>query len=120
MSRMSIAAAAVAATAALLFASTAAAAPIKLVGKVGPGHTITLTLGGKKVKRLKAGKTYRIVVSDRSSDHDFRLVGPGVNKVITGEEFTGTRTAVVKLRKGSYRFYCAPHADEMRGGFSAT
>jgi hypothetical protein len=25
---------------------------------------------------------------------------------------------VVKLKKGSYRFFCAPHADDMHGGFA--
>lgn len=105
------------AAASLLLAGTAAAAPTKVVGKVGPGYTISLSLAGKKVRTLEAGKTYRFVVTDRSEDHDFHLLGPGVNTVITGEEFTGTRAAVVKLRKGTYRFLCAPHSDAMRGSF---
>lgn len=105
------------ATMSLVSVGAATAAPVKVVGTVGPGHTITLQLGGKKVTKLKAGVTYRFVVTDRSRDHDFRLVGPGVNRVITGEEFTGTRSALLKLRKGAYRFFCAPHADEMHGGF---
>ena len=95
-----------------------AAAP-KVVGKVGPGHTIGVTIGGKRVKTLKAGTQYRFVVTDRSEDHDFRLVGPGVSKVITSEGFVGTKTAVVTFRKGTYRFFCAPHAEDMRGTFRA-
>ncbi len=118
MSRKSLSLlAAVLATSALVVAAPAAAAPVKVAGTVGPGHTITLKLGGKKVTKLKAGTAYRFVVSDRSEDHDFRLVGPGVNRVITGEEFTGTKSVVLKLKKGAYRFFCAPHADDMRGGF---
>jgi plastocyanin len=97
-------------------AGMAGAAPIPLSGSVGPGHTIELRLGGKQVTRLKAG-AYRLTVNDRSEDHDFRLVGPGVNRVVTGEEFVGRRTVVLTLRRGTYRFYCAPHADEMRGSF---
>lgn len=109
--------AAVAAVAvAVTSAGVAAAAPIQLTGTVGPGHTIELRIGGKRVTTLKAG-TYRLVVSDRSEDHDFRVVGPGVNRVITGEEFVGRRAVVLTLRKGVYRFLCAPHADEMRGTF---
>jgi plastocyanin len=42
-----------------------------------------------------------------------------VNRVITGEDFMGTRAVVVKLRKGTYRFLCAPHSDAMRGSFRA-
>lgn len=105
------------ATMSLVSVGAATAAPVNVVGTVGPGHTITLRLGGKNVTKLKAGVTYRFVVSDRSEDHDFRIVGPGVNRVITGEEFTGTRSTLLKLRVGAYRFFCAPHADEMHGGF---
>jgi plastocyanin len=109
--------AAVLAATPLLFLGTANAAPVKLVGTVGPGHTITLKLGGKKVTKLKAGVAYKFTVSDRSEDHDFRLVGPGVNRVITGEEFMGTKSVQLKLKTGAYRFFCAPHADDMHGGF---
>ena len=118
MSRTTLALlAAVLAATPLLFLGTASAAPVKLVGTVGPGHTITLKLGGKKVTKLKAGVAYRFAVSDRSEDHDFRLVGPGVNRVVTGEEFMGTKSVQLKLKTGAYRFFCAPHADDMHGGF---
>jgi hypothetical protein len=104
---------------ALSVAALASAAPAKVVGTVGPGHTINLRMGGKKVTKLKAGVPYRFVVSDRSDEHDFRVVGPGVNKVITSVGFVGQKSAVLKLKPGAYRFYCAPHADEMHGGFRA-
>ena len=107
---------AVVAAVSLTLASSILAAPAKVVGTVGPGHTIALKLGGRSVTKLKAG-AYRFVVSDRSDEHDFRVVGPGVSRVITGEEFIGTKSVVLELRKGSYRFFCAPHADMMRGTF---
>jgi hypothetical protein len=107
------------AAAGLLVVASAAAAPPKVTGTVGPGETIGLRLAGKKVTKLKAGVAYRFVVSDRSEDHDFRIVGPGLNKVLTGVEFTGTKSVTLKLRPGAFRFYCAPHADEMHGGFRA-
>ena len=100
----------------LMLAGRVLAAPAKVVGTVGPGHTITLKLGGKRVTKLKAG-TYRFVVSDRSDEHDFRVVGPGVSRVLTSEEFIGTKSVVLTLKKGSYRYFCAPHADMMRGAF---
>ena len=103
---------------ALLVSMPAGAAPPTVVGKVGPGYTINLTMGGKKVKSLKAGVRYRFVITDRSEDHDFRLVGPGTSKLLTGEEFTGAKTTTLMLKKGSYRFFCAPHSDEMKGGFT--
>jgi plastocyanin len=110
-----VASAAVAATLAL--GGTATAAPKTVVGKVGPGETITLMIGGKQVKNLKAG-VYRFVISDMSDEHDFRLVGPRTSKVLTGVAFTGKKTVVLTLRKGTYRFFCAPHADDMHGGFT--
>jgi hypothetical protein len=113
-----IAAIAVAATALVAsLVGTSAAAPVQVIGTVGPGETIGLTSKGKKVKSLKAG-SYRFVIRDRSDEHDFRLVGPGTSKVLTGVGFMGTKSVVVKLKKGSYRFFCAPHADDMHGGFA--
>ncbi len=102
----------------LLLAGAATAAPITVVGKVGPGETITLSIAGKKVKKLKAGVAYRFVITDRSSDHDFRLAGPGVSKMLTGEGFIGKKTVVLKLKKGSHTYFCAPHSDDMHGSFS--
>ena len=95
---------------------TSTAAPVQVIGTVGPGETIGLTSKGKKVRGLQAG-SYRFVIRDRSDEHDFRLVGPGTSKVLTGVGFVGTKAVVLKLKKGSYRFFCAPHADDMHGGF---
>lgn len=104
----------------LLLAGTASAAPKTVVGTVGPGFTINLKLAGKKVTKLKAGVAYRFVIKDQSSAHDFHLTGPGVNKVITGVGFTGTKSVVLKLKKGSYRFVCDPHAASMKGSFKVS
>jgi len=101
----------------LLIAGTASAASKTVVGTVGPGFTISLTLEGKKVTKLKAGVPYRFVIKDRSSIHDFHITGPGVSKVITGVGFTGTKSAVLKLKKGAHRFVCDPHAASMQGSF---
>jgi len=102
---------------ALTATAPAAAAPKLVQGTVGPGFTIKLTLAGKKVTRLKKGVPYRFQIRDRSSIHDFHLMGPGVNRVLTGVGFTGTKSVVLKLRKGTYRFVCDPHASFMHGSF---
>jgi hypothetical protein len=114
-----LAAAAVGAIA-LLMSLPATAAPTTIIGKVGPAYTISLTIGGKKVKKLKAGLKYRFMIADRSEDHDFRLNGPGTSKVLSGEGFRGTKVTALTLRKGTYSFYCAPHSDEMYGRFVVT
>ena len=97
--------------------SSSAASPKTVNGTVGPGFTIGLTMQGKKVTKLKAGMRYRFVISDRADIHDFHLSGPGFNRVLTSVEFTGTKSFLLRLKKGSYRFVCDPHSSIMHGGF---
>jgi plastocyanin len=108
---------AVAATALALVASIGAApaAPVKLSGSVGPGETITLKKGAARVTTLKAGR-YTIVVRDRSSEHNFRLRGPG-GRQITGIAQTGTKSVTLNLKPGRYTYVCDPHASDMIGSF---
>ena len=87
-----------------------------LDGTTGPGFKIALTQKGKPVKTLAPG-TYEIRVSDRSTIHDFALRGPGVSTEITTVAGTGTRSATVTLRRGTYTYFCTPHASMMRGSF---
>ena len=116
--RSSLLVAAAVVAAALAASGSGSAATAKTVnGTVGPGFTITLTMRGKNVTKLKAGTAYRFVISDRSSIHDFHLSGPGLNRVLTGVEYTGTKSFVMKLKKGSYRFVCDPHSGIMHGSF---
>jgi plastocyanin len=114
-----IPAAAVAGALALAVPATASAAPaVKTIhGTVGPGFTIGLTLGGKHVTKLKSGVRYRLVIRDSASIHDFHLTGPGLDRVLTSVDFTGTKTALLTLKKGVYRYFCDPHASVMHGSF---
>ncbi len=115
MTRLPHALAVLAAASTVLVAS-ASAGPPKLTGTVGPGFTITLKLGGKAVKTLKAGK-YTITVSDRSAIHNFHLKGKGVNKD-SGIVAVGTKRWTVTLKRGSYVFVCDPHPTSMKGKFT--
>jgi plastocyanin len=109
---------ATAATAALLALALAGPAPAatKLVATVGPGFTITLTKGGKKVTKLAPG-AYTITVRDRAAVHNFFLKGPGVTRN-SGVGFVGTRTWNVTLKRGKYSYVCTPHAMSMKGSFT--
>jgi len=108
-----------AAALAVTVAGAGNAATPKLAGVAGPGFTITLKSGGKPVKTLKAG-TYTVVVSDKSSEHNFHLFGPGVNKTTT-VPFVGSQTWTVKLKAGKYTFQCDVHASVgMKGTFKVT
>ena len=99
----------------LAVAPTEAASPT-LVGTVGPSFTITLKKSGTKVTKLKAAK-YSITINDRSSSHNFHLIGPGVNKK-TSVGGTGKTTWTITFTKGkTYRFMCDPHASTMKGSF---
>src|SRR5213082_3120665 len=83
--------------AALAATGSGSAATAKTVnGTVGPGFTIGLTMQGKKVTNLKAATAYRFVISDRADIHDFHLSGPGLNRVLTSVEFTGTKSFVLR------------------------
>jgi plastocyanin len=89
-----------------------------LKGTDGPGFTITLKQNGKAVKTLKAG-TYKFVVADRSSIHAFDLDGPhGFAKDFTTVPFVGTKTVTLKLKAGSYKYYCVAHEATMFAHFT--
>jgi plastocyanin len=89
-----------------------------LVGTVGPGYTINLTAGGKKVSKLKAG-SYTFVIHDRASIHAWSLDGPsGFAKDLTAVPFVGTKTVTLKLKAGTYKYYCPPHEAMMFGHFT--
>jgi hypothetical protein len=87
-----------------------------LRGAVGPGFTISLTKGGKRVSRLTPG-TYRLVISDRSAAHNFVLSRGNSVRQLTSIPFVGTKTVTLKLAKGTWTFFCAPHASAMSGRF---
>jgi plastocyanin len=102
----------------LVVVGSSSAATTTLNGTDGPGFTITLKKGSKKVTSLKAGK-YKIVIQDKSDIHNFHLIGPGVNKK-TGVGPQGKFTWTVTLKKGTYRYICDPHATIMKGSFKVT
>ena len=108
-----IALAAIAAALAVPGLALAATRNNTLTATDGPGFTITMSK-----KSVKAG-TYTIVVNDKSNIHNSHLIGPGVNK-LTSVPWVGTKTWTVKLKKGTYKFVCDPHATIMKGVLQVT
>ena len=108
-----------AATVALALAVPSAAAALpRFYGTVGPNFTITLKRGdGTAVKTASAGsKTF--VIRDRASNHNFHLMGPGVDRR-TRVGFVGKRRwSPVVLSNGTYTFLCDRHPATMRKTFS--
>jgi hypothetical protein len=121
MSRIAIAVAA-ALAASLVIAGAAfsrADSTPTLKGTVGPGFSIKLTRNGAKVKSLHPGR-YRFVINDKATIHSFVLERehPGhFEKTLTSVTFKGTKTFVIRLAKGEWKYYCTPHESIMHGGF---
>ena len=113
--------------AALVYAATAFSSSTStptLKGVVGPGFTISLKKGGKKVKTLKAGK-YKFVISDKSSIHNYTIERekpskPHIEKHATSTSGTGMKTFTMTLKPGSWRAYCSVHEAQMHIDFKVT
>jgi plastocyanin len=89
----------------------------KLHARVGPGFSISLTTdNGTRVTKLDPG-TYEIEVEDESDEHNFHLLGPGVDRA-TEVVGTGKELWTVTLVDGAYRYVCDPHSVSMRGAFT--
>jgi len=116
MTRIAVLAGTAVAALALVASSSATSGATKLQGDVGPGFTIHLKKAGKTVTKLTPG-SYSITVADRSNIHNFHLKGPGVNREITTVGFVGTKTIIVRFKKGLYTFVCDPHLTSMKGSF---
>ena len=120
MIRPLLAAAGAALAIAVVASVPASAATPQLIGTVGPGLKITLTLNGKKVTSVKAG-SYLLVVHDKSSIHSFvfeKRKGGTFEKTVTSVKFKCTATLKVKLTAGKYEYYCRPHESTMKGEFT--
>ena len=127
MGKKSLLALAILAAVALTAAGTAfghASSTPTLKGVVGPGYSIKLTKGGKRIESLKAG-TYKFVITDRSTYHNFTVERekpskPKLEKHLTGTAFMGTKTVEMTLKPGSWSFYCSNHEAQMHGDFKVT
>jgi hypothetical protein len=89
-----------------------------LVGDVGANDAFVIRLTdaqGNPVTRVEPG-TYTLLVHDRSSIHNFRLSGPGVN-IATDVATIGDSTFEITLVDGTYTFNCDPHSPTMNGSF---
>ena len=92
----------------------------RLTGQVNDNFEIRLRSSrGANVGAVRGGAPYTIAVRDRTTEHNFHLVGAGVNRK-TAVQRRQTATWRVTFRKGArYAFYCDPHREDMRGTFVA-
>lgn len=120
MSRLRFPLVVLAVSGALVAAGGTQAAPqkvTKLYGQTGPGYNIKLRrFNDTLVRRIKPGR-YTFVIFDRSTTHNFHLKGPGIDKH-TAIGFLGTRFwRRLRLKKGTYRYWCDAHRSQMHGSF---
>ena len=116
---------AIVSTALLAVAAGASAAPAKddyqLKGEVYPNALYKIEMENKAGKELRGGEGRHVSHQDRGQGHDPQLppAGPGVNRAtsVAGKAET---IWTVRLRKGTYRFLCDPHAASMGGSFRVT
>jgi plastocyanin len=100
--------------------TTGGAASMELDGETGPGFEIEVKQNGADAESVAAG-TYTLKVEDKSSSHNFHLIGPGVDEEVTTVPFTGDKEVTVTLKPGTYTYQCDPHADSgMKGTFEVT
>jgi hypothetical protein len=103
--------------------ANSAAKGIALTATVGTGFSIRLVdANGGVVRQLDAGD-YSITIKNVSpaQEHNFHLIGPGVDQMVTDVGFVGDKTVTVTLQPGTYTYQCDPHAAQgMKGTFEVT
>jgi hypothetical protein len=92
----------------------AGAPPTILSATVGPGKTIKLTKGGKKVASVLRGK-FKIVVQDKTKKDNFHLTCAGVNKK-TKVKTKSTTSWNVTLNQGKCTYKSDAHK-KLKGSF---
>ncbi len=66
--------------------------------------------------QLDAGE-YAIVVEDKAIEHNFHLLGAGVDQFTSVENVENATWTVVFADVQIYRFQCDPHSTTMKGSF---
>jgi plastocyanin len=76
-----------------------------LVGRVNPAGKLTLTWGGVRVTKVKAGR-YKITVADKTPARGFLVQQKGrAATTVTGVSFVGTRSVTLTLGPGEWTFF---------------
>ena len=75
-----------------------------LAGTVSSAGKLTLTLGGKAVAKVKAGR-YKLSVADKASTHGFLVQQSGHSPItVSGVSFVGTHSVTSTSRRGKWTF----------------
>ncbi len=74
-----------------------------LAGTVSAAGKLTLTLGGKPVAKLKAGR-YMFSITDQDPKSGFTIQAGTTKKALTGVAFVGKHSVIVTLTAGRWTF----------------
>ena len=99
--------------AATLGSTSSDGATKRMYGTVGPGMTITVS------RHSVVHGRYVFTARDKSADHNFHLIGPGVNKKTTISQ-VASKSWTITLRPGTYHYVCDAHPVDMKGTFKVT
>ena len=90
-----------------------------LANNYGPPYGSAEEAFGKLLRDDLRPYRDELVIADKASFHNFVLQQKGkAAKTLTTVPFTGSKTVTVKLSKGAWAFYCAPHRSVMHGAFT--
>jgi hypothetical protein len=106
--------------AAVLSASLQAAVSSTLHGVVGPDANISLAYddGSSVGAAAPSSGSYRLLISDLAGDHNFHIVGLGVD-IDSGVDAVGSSSFTITLQNNArYQFFCDVHPDSMYGTFT--
>ena len=102
--------------------SAAASKPLRaptkantIKGVVGPDYG-TIEVSPETV----AAGTYRLVVQDYGTNHNFHIIGPGGVDEKTSVSGTGKTVWKLTLVKGTYKIRCDPHRSYMKTTLTVT
>jgi hypothetical protein len=105
-------------------APAAAQLPLRggLQGTVGPGLSIGLAKGGKKVGKLARG-IYQFSIADKSAKDGFtirQVVGGSSRQELTAARFVGRKTVPVELQPGKWKVYSGARETSVYAFFDVT
>lgn len=84
----------------------------RIRGSVGPDFVISIN------KDLVPAGRYKLIVRDRGTIHNFRIMGTGVDER-TGVPETGKYEFKIEVVAGTYKIFCGPHRS-MRTSLTVT
>ena len=111
---------ALAAGLALAFAAATSHADVSttLHASVGPDFQISLTFDDNSPVRTLPAGLYTVTVNDQATNHNFHILGPGVDSATVIENIEQPTWTVNLADASTYQFRCDRHPTQLNGSFT--